>query len=263
MSERRSPPLPIARLVLHTLAFACGSGVLGWLLGRGASPRDESPVASDSARRAPDLAALTLELAEMTVPDPLHAGVAAWAIFESQLDLAFARHGLAVEVGHEERAASVALAFGRPAALAGLFDGWAEACHRADHRAQRDARTKVARLLDPDPTRDAIRAALLANGATEIRMLGADAGPVPESPRTSALLGLAMARVGEPIDALSAWESGAIEWPDDAALHLLLGWWLPALDPPQFAVARRHLEAARALLPQCRRVHERLSQLRD
>ncbi|MBL8841122.1 MAG: hypothetical protein JNL90_06265 [Planctomycetes bacterium] len=264
MSERATrsapPPLPMARLVVRTLCFALASGVAGWVLGRH-GPAPEPPSTRSLPQVAADFAALAGAIVEVAPPDPLHAGLAEWAAFETQLDLAFVRHGLALEVGREEQTVAAARRFGRPVEVAALFDLLAEASHRCDHRPRRAAATQVARALDPEPERDALRAALLANGAAEVRLLCADAGPVPSSPRTSALLGMALARIGEPLDVRATWESGALEWPDDTALHLLLAWWLPALDPPQVEAARRHLEAARVRLPESRRIAEALAAL--
>ncbi|MSR48059.1 MAG: hypothetical protein EXS13_13545 [Planctomycetes bacterium] len=240
----------VVRTVVRTLLVALMCAAVGWIVGRRGAPAvDGSPRSEPLARDV--VAAIRAECAELVPPRSEADGFTAWVTFEAQLAVAFARRGLAFAWGDEaeperlRRCAGVA----QPTALASLFDLWSEAAHHSDRRGPRDALLRMARALDPEPQRDAIRAALLANGAAEVRMLAADFGAEELPPATGMLLGLALWRCGERIDAIDAWECAAIESPGDPMLHLLLAWRMPALDADHAAAVRRHLAAANALLP--------------
>ncbi|MBM4014887.1 MAG: hypothetical protein FJ293_07975 [Planctomycetes bacterium] len=247
MSERRDAPVTVARFVVSTLVVALGAGVLGFAAGRrgpGAAGPSAGADATAEATRARTidarLAALRAAVAEWAPPDSEAAELPAWVAFEQQVSLDFHRHGFGGSHG----------APADPVGLAMLVDLWAETAHRAGRGELRDELLQRARALDPEPQRDAIRAALLASGLAEVRLLAADVSAEALPPPTALLLGLALWRCGETGDALSTWEAAAIAFPADPLLHLLLAWRLPAHDPVGSAPAvRRHLLIARALVP--------------
>jgi len=244
----------IVAFVVRTVVVALSCALVGWILGRsgGAPPRSSAPrpppVASSVAELAIDLAGLAPPGFEVTAAAP-------WREHEELVEQRFERAGWRFrwgeEVGEEGDAARLDAchAVDRPLEFAALLDHWSDAAWHANRKLRSDALLRLARALDPEPKRDAIRAALLANGAAEIRLYSADYGTSGLEASTGALLGLALWRFGERIDALSTWEGASIDHPEDARLHLLLGARLVQIDPPRPAASRRHLEAARALLP--------------
>ncbi len=261
------------RMVVRALLVTLVGGAGGYLLGRyGPAAASESGGAT-AARTAPALplaTALARDLVELHPPESDAAGLTAWLTFETQTGLAFARHGVVLDASGANATSGATTVkmvkaasdhFEQPVELAALLDLWAEVAHHANRRAVRDALTQAARALDPEPQRDAIRAALLANGVSEVRQLAADVSSTPLPARSGALLGLSLWRMGELEDAIEVWRGSVLEAPDDGALHLLLAWRLAALDPPAIDETRRHLEAARALLPESERIREELALL--
>lgn len=252
----------VVRFVVTTLLVAFTTGGVGWLVGR----RDETPRRGPAPRSVPfaqRAAALRAECAEWAPPESDAAGLAAWVTHEAQVSLAFHRHGFAFgwesgEAADAERLRACA-DVDDAARFAMLLDLWSETAQHADRRATRDALLRLARALDPEPQRDAIRAALLANGVAEVRILAADFGTDPLPAATALLLGLALWRCGEPLDAIDTWESAAVAHPDEPLLHLLLAWRLPALERERADDVRRHLVVAQALLPGSQRLRALLT----
>lgn len=250
---------PLAR-ACGVVALAAAAGGAGFLAGRARARAAEreggrSEPAAESARPAARIAA---ELAELPLPRIESELLVEWRGVAVAMARTFERHGLPLDPSDEEAALTLLRRAGDPEALAALLDARAAVEHAAQHPTARDAFTRLARALDPDPTRDAIRAPLLANDATAVRMIAADLDAARLPLRTATLLGAALLRGGDVEDALEAWRAVSVGHPDDLALRLLLGWRLLATDPPRSAEARRHLEAARALRPGSAAVRARL-----
>ena len=244
----------VVAFVVRTVVVALGCALVGWVAGRriGKEPRAALPL---PAPAAPDVADLARELAGLVPPGFEVTAAAPWREHEELVEQLFERAGWRFrwgeDAGEQGDAARLAAcrSVARPLEFVPLLDHWSDAAFHANRKMRSDALLRLARALDPEPKRDAIRAALLSGGAGEIRMLSADFGTSGLDAATGALLGLALWRVGERVDALTTWEGASIDHPDDARLHLLLGARLVAIDPPRPVAARRHLEAARALLP--------------
>jgi hypothetical protein len=257
-----------ARLFGPLVVFVCAT-LAGYLLG-GAEESEPSassqpgavPAAQDakSSEPRPSLAAqIAADVVELPWPRTEEENLVAWTGLAAEIEKAFARRGLALELADERGSLAKLKDAGDPVDVAALLDLRAAVEHAADHGTARDGCTRLARALDPDPTRDSIRAPLLANDSEAVRLVAADldAGQLPL--RTATLLGLALLRGGDVEDALEAWRSASLQRPDDLALHLLLGWRLLAAEPPEPQEARRHLEAAHALRPASAGIRARLA----
>jgi hypothetical protein len=244
----------VIAFVVRTVVIALLCALVGWAAGRRGG-REERAATPRLPSVTSDVAELALALAGLAPPGFEATAAAPWREHEELVEQLFARAGWRFrwgeEAGEEGDAARLAACRGveRPLEFAALLDLWSDAAFHANRKLRSDALLRLARALDPEPKRDAIRAALLSGGAAEIRFLSADFGTTALDASTGTLLGLALWRIGERVDALSTWEGASIDHPDDARLHLLLGARLVALDPPRPVAARRHLEAARALLP--------------
>lgn len=244
----------VVAFVVRTVVVALGCALIGWVAGsrRPKEPRVEVVSAPPAASSVADLAR---ELAGLAPPGFEVTAAAPWREHEELVEQLFERAGWRFRWGEEageqgdDARLEACRGVERPLEFAALLDHWADAAFHANRKMRSDALLRLARALDPEPKRDAIRAALLSGGAAEIRMLSADFGTSALDAATGALLGLALWRIGERNDALTTWEGASIDHPDDARLHLLLGARLVALDPPRPVASRLHLEAARALLP--------------
>jgi len=253
--------VPALALVLAAVAAAAAGGFwLGRASARSAEPEGTTSLdpAAGAARPSSPAVEIGRELVEISLPRIETDGLVVWAGVAAAIEQSFARHGLALDLADESGALALLKKAGAPEEVAALLDARAAVDHAADGRTQRDALTRLARALDPDPTRDSIRAPLLANDADAVRAVAADLDASKLPLRTATLLGAALLRGGDEDDAFDVWRTASIEHPDDPALHVLLGWRLAASDPPRLDEARRHRIAARALLPESPAVKARL-----
>jgi hypothetical protein len=259
-----------AGTVAAAVAIVAAAAAAGFLLGRASAlgqPLESGPGAAGreggAARPVAPARAIAAELVEVELPRSERDAPVVWRGVAAWLEQAFERHGLGF--GPEDGAAALAKlrAAGAPEEVAALLDLRAAAEHAAGRREEGGALTRLARELDPDPTRDSIRAPLLSNDGEAVRVVAADLDASKLPLRTATLLGAALLRVGDAQDALDVWRTASVEHPGDLALRLVLGWRLLAAEPPLSAEARRHLEAGRALLPESAAVKARLEAVGD
>jgi hypothetical protein len=250
-----------ATRILVALAVATAAALGGFAAGRidvrdraahRSGPSSEDPPVKEPAAPPvpplPIVRELALELAEAKLPAIDELGSESWLALARRLEQSCERRGLGSDPATWRRAAEP----GEPGTiveLAALADARAWIEHAAGREEESKALIAVARALDPEATRDSLRAPMLASDDAAVRTIAASLDVPRLSLRTATLLGAALLRAGDVDGAIDTWRTASIEHPDDATLHLLLGWRVLGLDPPWIDEARRQLEAARALLP--------------
>ena len=210
--------------------------------------RNSAPHAVET--RESVLARLAAVWLDLTPPPPDAAGALRWQAWASDAELALKKAGLELDAAGEAETLARLAAAGEAPELAVALDALAEAHHRADQAERRDFATRLARSLDPEPTRDALRAARLASDNDAIRVLAADLDAQKLPTATVRLLGLALVRCGEIDDALDVWRTASLEAPGDEGVHRLLAWLLLDPDRGDAGEARRHLAVLHALRPE-------------
>jgi serine/threonine-protein kinase len=149
------------------------------------------------------------------------------------------------------------------AELAAALDDWAVTCDALDDPTAKRL-LEITRAADPNPWRDAVRAALAdadREALTKVAMAIA-ASPEPDrlSPPTLTFLWLALLKVGDKERAPGVLRQGLSLYPDDFWLNHFLGihWLLRGKSRQDREQAVRYLSVARALRPQSAGMHNNL-----
>ncbi len=103
--------------------------------------------------------------------------------------------------------------------------------------------------VDPEPTRVAIRQALLRRDADALTALARAAVDAPLPPQTAAALNAGLLGVSRARDSVDMLRASAERYPDDFQVQLMLAQILNDLGPEHFDEAIAHYNAARALKP--------------
>jgi Flp pilus assembly protein TadD/tRNA A-37 threonylcarbamoyl transferase component Bud32 len=175
----------------------------------------------------------------------------------SEYGRALQKRGLPVEVG--DPAATAARLRGRPVPvavqIASYLDDWTLLLRdKGGARNQADWITALARALDPDPWRNALRDALSLPERAERRLAVsrlAVAPDVEEQPSpTITLLAAALREAGESGPAIGLLEPARFRHPKDPWIHQELGLALLAVRPPRRDDALRAFTASTTLRPE-------------
>jgi tetratricopeptide (TPR) repeat protein len=145
---------------------------------------------------------------------------------------AFRGHGIEVTNLPVEEAAARLRASPIRAELAQALDDWAGLYSRPEDRKRLRA---IARLGDPDPTRQALRQALEARDPQALLSLARSAQTPRLSATSLALLGRALVDIGQPRTAEEVLRQGQHRHPRDFWLTFQLGWLLSARQPSEAA----------------------------
>jgi serine/threonine-protein kinase len=164
----------------------------------------------------------------------------------------FQDFGLDLDGPSAEQAAAALCA--RPGAerLAAALDHWADVLRGVrgpDAAARRRRRLAVARLVDADAMRGALRRALADDDAAALKRLAGEAAAADLPPPTAALLADALARCGDPADAVAVLERAWKSQPGDFLVNYQLGVYLRAAGGDARGRAVGFLRAATALRP--------------
>jgi tetratricopeptide (TPR) repeat protein len=140
-------------------------------------------------------------------------------------------------------------------ALVAALDQWtAQRYRRGDKGSGWTKLVAATRAADPDPDRDALRAALLVQAPSErlgrLRPLAQQAGVASWTPASLVLLGNALAGAGDLAAGVAVLRRAAATHPGDAWVHYDLGRLLEEVWPPQSEEAIRAYTAARAVRPE-------------
>jgi serine/threonine-protein kinase len=140
-------------------------------------------------------------------------------------------------------------------AVVTALDHWAEVRRQRDAKGPSWARLlAVARAADPDPDRDALRAALLIADRSEwprrLLPLVERADAQTWAPASLVLLGDVLAGVGDVGAGVAVLRRASAAQPADAPIHFALGRLLQGTGPPQPEEAIRAYSVARALQPE-------------
>jgi tetratricopeptide (TPR) repeat protein len=141
------------------------------------------------------------------------------------------------------------------AALVAALDHWAAVRRGRDAKAPGWVRVlAAARAADPDPDRDALRAALLvadrAARLGRLRPLAARAGAGSWAPASLVLLGEALADAGDLEAGVAVLRRASWAHPEDARVHFTLAYLLERVRPPQPEEAIRAYAIAWARQPE-------------
>jgi serine/threonine-protein kinase len=172
-----------------------------------------------------------------------------WAEVDTQLALAFAQHGLAVDGGDAASIASELQRRGIEIEVAAQLDEW----WRVRILAGRDGADRLldlASAADTDPTRRRLRAALRSQDRSLLESFANEQRTSELPAATLGVLGSALARVGALEESLRVYRAALELHPDDFVLHVGLAHLHLQATPKRPADSLAELRAALALRPQ-------------
>jgi tetratricopeptide (TPR) repeat protein len=180
-----------------------------------------------------------------------------WANSSEEYRSAFERRHLHVDV--DDPASSIAALSGRPtriaAQIASYLDDWWASLRSSEGAADCALRlAAVARALDADPWRNALRDALSipeeAKRRQAVLELGAASDAASQPSPTTTMLSRALRLTGQAAAAVSLMEAARFRYPGDPWIHQELGWALLWSSPPRREDALRAFTAATTLRPE-------------